>query len=104
MRVVLDLKVQEKIESFYSISMTLHPTLDIAIVRAKKKRLFAALRELSKYATIYPLARVKDNWVEQGYREMICEDFHFAFDFVDLETDETIIYVFDAEHSLLNHN
>ena len=104
MRVLLDQRVQEKIESFYSISMTLHPTLDIEVVRAKKQRLFAAIRSLSSYASIYPLARVKNEWIELGYREMICEDFHFAFDFVDLETGETIIYVFDAEHSLLNHN
>ncbi len=104
MKVVIDQKAQEKIESFYSISMTLHPTLDIAVVRAKKKRLFDAVRSLSTYASIYPLARVKKEWIEAGYREMICEDFHFAFDLVDLETNETIVYVFDAEHSLLNHN
>jgi len=49
------------------------------------------------------LARVKAEWVKEGYREMICEDFHFAFDLVDLDNGETIVYVFDAVHSLLNH-
>ena len=104
MRVLIDQQVQNKIESFYSISLALHPTLDIAVVRAKKKRLFNAIRNLAKYATIYPIARVKEDWIAAGYREMICEDFHFAFDLVDLETGETVVYIFDAEHSLLNHN
>lgn len=104
MRVVIDNLVHETLEEFYSISMALHPTLDEVVVEKKKVRLYAALRGLATHASIYPLARIKSNWVEAGYREMICEDFHFAFDFVDLDNGETIVYVFDAVHSLLNHN
>lgn len=103
MRVVIDSNVQTIIEDFYSISMSLHPTLDEKVVEKKKDRLYQSLASLSITATIYPSARVKSDWVEAGYREMICEDFHFAFDLVDLDNGETIVYVFDAVHSLLNY-
>jgi len=103
MRVLIGNQVQQKIEEFYSISMALHPTLDEEIVEKKKNRLYDAIFALADYARIYPLARVKQSWVNAGYREMICEDFHFAFDIVDLDTSETIVYVYDAEHSYLNY-
>lgn len=103
MRVQINHLVQDKIEEFYSISMALHPSLSLESVIAKKDRLYSALRSLSIYASIYPLARVIPAWIEAGYREMICEDFHFAFDIVDLDNGETIVYVYDAVHSLLNH-
>jgi len=83
--------------------MSLHPTLDEAVVEQKKNRLYESIATLSMFATIYPMARIKADWVKAGYREMICEDFHFAFDMVDLDNGETIVYVFDAVHSLLNH-
>lgn len=103
MRVRIDNRVHEQIEEFYSISMELHPSLSMDAVMEKKERLYSALHSLSLYASIYPLARVNPIWVAAGYREMICEDFHFAFDLVDLDNGETIVYVFDAVHSLLNH-
>lgn len=77
--------------------------MDEKVVEKKKDRLYQSLASLSITATIYPLARVKSDWVEAGYREMICEDFHFAFDLVDIDNGETIVYVFDAVHSLLNY-
>jgi len=103
MRVQIDNLVHDRIEEFYSISMELHPSLSLEAVLAKKDRLYSAIRDLSIYASIYPLARVNAAWIAAGYREMICEDFHFAFDLVDLDNGETIVYVFDAVHSLLNH-
>lgn len=103
MRVVIDKRVHEQIEEFYSISMALHPMLDEQTVLLKKERLYAAIRELSKYANIFPLARVRRSWIDEGFREMVCEDFHFAFDIVDTDNGETIVYVFDAVHSLLNY-
>ena len=103
MRVVIDNKAHYAIEEFYSMSMALHPSLSYEAVEAKKCRLYAAIHNLSIYATIYPLARIRQEWRKEGYREMICEDFHFAFDIVDLDTGETIVYIFDAVHSLLNY-
>lgn len=83
--------------------MELHASLSLEAVMAKKNRLYSAIRDLSLYASIYPMARVNVAWKAAGYREMICEDFHFAFDIVDLDNGETIVYVFDAIHSLLNY-
>lgn len=103
MRVQIDHAVHLQIDEFYMMSMQLHPTLDEATVEAKKNRLYEAVRAVGMHPTIYPMARVRKDWVEQGYREMICEDFHFAFDLVDLEDGETIVYIFDAIHSLLNY-
>ena len=105
MIVRIDNAVHAEIENFYAISMLLHPTLDEAVVQAKKARLYAAIRSLKDYAYIYPSARYKRAWMDAGYREFIAEDFHFAYQiFLVEETGETIAYVIDACHSLLYHN
>ena len=105
MIVRIDNALHAEIENFYAISMLLHPTLDEAVVQAKKARLYAAIRLLKDYAYIYPRARYKRAWIDAGYREFIAEDFHFAYQiFLVEETGETIAYVIDACHSLLYHN
>lgn len=105
MIVRIDKNVHAEIETFYAISMQLHPSLDEAVVQAKKARLYEAIRSLKVYAYIHPMARYKRAWVDAGYREFIAEDFHFAYQiFLIEETGETVVYVVDACHSLLYHN
>ena len=105
MIVRIDDNVHVQIVEFYAISLALHPTLDEAVVERKKTRLYAAIRELENYATIYPLARYKQSWIDAGYHEFIAEDFHFAYKIYTVEeTGEQVAYVIDACHSLLYHN
>lgn len=105
MRVRIDKNVHLQIAEFYAISMALHPTLDEAVVERKKERLYAALRELGNFATIYPKARYKQAWIDAGYQEFIAEDFHFAYKIYKIEeTGELVVYIIDACHSLLYHN
>lgn len=105
MIVRIDNNVHVEIETFYAVSMQLHPTLDETVVQAKKERLYAAIRSLEDYAYIHPKARYKRSWIDAGYREFIAEDFHFAYQiFLIEETGETVAYVIDACHSLLYHN
>ena len=105
MIVRIDNSVHVQIAEFYAISMALHPTLDEAVVERKKSRLYAAIRELETYATIYPLARYTQAWIDAGYHEFIAEDFHFAYKIYTIaETGEQVAYVVDACHSLLYHN
>lgn len=101
----IDNSVHAEIENFYTVSMQLHPTLDEAVVQAKKERLYAAIRSLKDYAYIHPMARYKRSWIDAGYREFIAEDFHFAYRiFIIEETGEPVAYVIDACHSLLYHD
>ena len=105
MIVRIDKNVHVQIAEFYAISMSLHPTLDKATVERKKSRLYAAIRELEIYATIYPKARYKQSWIDAGYHEFIAEDFHFAYKIYKIEeTGESVAYIVDACHSLLYHN
>ena len=103
MRVQIDNKVHRELETFYVVSMQMHPTLDRETVLRKLDRLYDAVYMLGNFANIYPLARVRRSWVAKGYREMICEDFHFAFSVIHLEDGKPVVYVFDAVHSKLNY-
>ena len=67
------------------LSMQLHPSLDEAVVQAKKARLYEAIRSLKVYAYIHPMARYKRAWIDAGYREFIAEDFHFAYQIFDYD-------------------
>ena len=69
-------------------------------VTRKIQRLYEALEALD-YAYIYPLARLKSDWIKKGYREYICEDFHFAYQIYILDDGERIVRIHDAVHSLL---
>ena len=104
MRVVIDRQVDQSIHDFYWASMCLHPTLVFNTVSAKVNRLYDAMESLQHTYSIYPEARLKQSWIELGYKEMIVEDFHIAF---RIETDmdgEQYIAIYDAVHSLLYHN
>ena len=101
LRVVIRNEVHNSIKSFYRASIELHPTLTREVVRAKEKRLYAAIRALKSTYNIYPKARLRRNWINAGYSEMICEDFHFAFKVEQMISGEQIVVVHDAVHSLL---
>lgn len=104
MRVIIDQKVNESIQRFYQVAMALHPSLSEETVWNKKERLYEALMGLGLYPEMYPVSR-KQKWAEHQYREVICEDFHFAYAVcLDFETNECFVYVFDAVHSLLYHD
>ena len=103
MKVYIDRKVKCYIEDFYQNSLMIHPTLDEATVLKKVNRLYEALNDLKILGKIYPLARLKRDWQEKGYREFICEDFHFAYLIGVLDDGTDAIWVKEVCHSLMYH-
>lgn len=103
MRVFIDKAVHEEIVSFYEAAMNHHITLDEATVLKKIDRLYDAMESLGTYAEIYPIARLRSDWISKDYQEFICEDFHFAYKIYVLEDGERIVRVHDAVHGLLYH-
>ena len=101
MRVFIDKAVHEEIMSFYKAALAHHITLDETTVLKKIDRLYDAMESLGDYAEIYPYARLKADWVKNGYHEFICEDFHFAYQVYQFEDGEKFIRIHDAVHSLL---
>ena len=104
MEVYIDKLVHQKIEQFYDIAMELHESLDFVTILKKEQRLYDALASLGRYAKIYSLARYNNEWRRKGYKEFICEDFHFAYQIYTLDDGEEIVRIHDAVHSLLNYN
>lgn len=104
MKIYIDRKVHYEIERFYETSLLLHEALDEVTVNKKIDRLYDALEGLSIYAHIYAKARYKQEWIDAGYQEFICEDFHFAYQICLNEYGEEIVRIKDACHSLLYHN
>ena len=78
-----------------------HEALDEATVVNKIHRLYDALDTLSETAEIFPRARLNEDWISKGYREFLCEDFHFAYQIYELDDGERIVRVHDAIHSML---
>ncbi len=103
MTIYIDEEVHEKLISFYQSALKNHETLDEATVVNKINRLYDALDSLEDAAEIYPITRLKDNWISKGYREFICEDFHFAFQIYVLADGERIVRVHDVVHSMSYH-
>lgn len=101
MKVYIDRKVHKRIEEFYDVALSNHASLDEVTVLKKVRRLYEALEGLSVYARIYPVARLETEWREKGYREFICEDFHFAYQIYSIEDGTEIVRIHDARHSLL---
>lgn len=101
MKVYVDKRVHRQIESFYENALLLHEALDEITIKRKVDRLYDALEGLGTYAQIYPLARYKKEWIILGYREFICEDFHFAYQIYTIEDGTEIVRIHDAVHSLL---
>lgn len=101
MKVYIEQTVHKQIEQFYEEALLKHDALDELTVTKKIQRLYDALEALGDYAYIYPLARLKSDWIKKGYREYICEDFHFAYQIYVLDDGERIVRIHDAVHSLL---
>ncbi len=101
MKVFIDKTVHASIEEFYDATLFLHCVLDEQTVINKINRLYDSMEALGNYARIYPLARLKQEWIEKGYREFICEDFHFAYQIYTLPDGEEIVRIHDACHSLI---
>lgn len=101
MKVYIDNHVHQQLESFYENALLLHEALDEMTIMKKIDRLYEALESLGTYARIYPLARYKEEWIKLGYKEFICEDFHFAYQIYIVEDGSEIVRIHDAVHSLL---
>ena len=104
MQVLISRSVHHAIEDFYDIALQRHPALDEETVMRKMQRLYDSMEAVGKYAHIYPLARYKNDWIKKGYKEFICEDFHFAYRIVENEYGEELVLIEEACHSLLYHN
>lgn len=79
MRVVIKGRVFRTIRSFYLVAIEKHPTLDMATVLKKEKRLYDSLQSLGDTYFLYNTPRYIKEWQGKGYLDFICEDFHFAF-------------------------
>lgn len=51
--------------------------------------------------TIYAKSRLKEEWIKNGWREYLCEDFHFAYEICRDEVEGDFVWIHDAVHSLL---
>lgn len=101
MKVIIDKKVHQSIENFYKAAMRNHPSLSSQTFEDKKNRLYDAIEDLRFNHRIYPKARLKQEWIDAGWQECICEDFHFAYESGYDQSGEEVVYVYDAVHSLL---
>jgi hypothetical protein len=101
MRVVVDKKVHLSIQDFYDAAMMRHISLSYETVVRKLERLYSSLDSLGRFPTLYAKARLKEDWIQAGWREYICEDFIFAYEICTSETGEDFVWVRDAVHSLL---
>jgi hypothetical protein len=102
MKIVVEERVHQAIDSFYDAAILKHwHTLSYEIVERKKDRLYDGLESLADYATIFPKARLKQEWIEKEWQEFICEDFHFAYEITVDVRGETVIVIHDAVHSFL---
>ena len=101
MRIIVEQRVHQAIEAFYDAAILSHwHTLSYETVDRKKDRFYDGLESLTDYATIFSLARLKQDWIEKGWQEYICEDFHFAYEITRDIRGEMVIVVHDAVHSL----
>ena len=101
MEVYIDKEVHEELVSFYRSALKNHESLDEATVVNKINRLYDALDTLGETAEIFPRARLNEDWISKGYREFLCEDFHFAYQIYELDDGEKIVRVHEAIHSML---
>ena len=104
MRVIVSKQVRDSLVDFYAHAMQKHPTLDEVVVQAKIDRVLDGLNQLGLFPDKYPYARYKSEWIRQRYRDYCCEDIHFGYKKVRIETGEVVVVVFDACHSFLFHD
>lgn len=102
MKVIVSPIARIKINEFYKAAMRNHPSLSEETVLKKANRMFKGLQVLSMTQG-FPAARLNQEWRANGWRELVIEDFHFAFEVVDNVDGERIVVVRDAIHRLLYH-
>ena len=102
MKVVISSVVRSNINEFYKAAMQNHPSLSEEIVLKKANRMFRGLQILSTTQG-FQKARLNHKWKANGWRELVIEDFHFAFEVVDSFNGERVVMVHNAVHSLLYH-
>ena len=100
MRVIVSPMVRIKIKSFYQSAMTNHPLLSEETVMSKMNRMLDCL-EILAFIQGFKKAQYNRLWIANGWRELIVEDFHFAFEVVKTTDGERVVIVRDAVHSLL---
>lgn len=96
--------VHQIISDFYDYALQHHDALDEITVNKKIDRLYDAMESIGRYACIHPKARLKQEWIDNGYYESISEDFHFAYFVAEDENGEDVAVIVDVCHSLLYHN
>ena len=71
MRILIEERVHQAIESFYDAAILRHwHTLSFDTVENKKNRLYDGLESLANYATIFPKARLKKNGLIRDGRNL----------------------------------
>lgn len=100
MRVIVSPIVRAKIKSFYQAAMTNHPLLSEDTAMKKMNRMLNSL-EILAITQGFKKAQYNRQWIANGWRELIVEDFHFAFEVVRTSAGERVVIVKDAVHSLL---
>lgn len=104
MKILISPLVHEVIDEFYEYALRKHEALDEVTITKKKDRLYDVMESLGSYARIHPKARLRQDWIDNGYYECIAEDFHFAYYVAEDEIGEDVVVIVDACHSLLYHN
>lgn len=104
MKVIVSHKAKNAINDFYREALCRHEALDEKTITKKVRRLYAGIRALKTYYSIYPKARHIEEWIRQGYQDCTIEDFHIAYRLARLDNGELVVYVADARHSLLYHS
>lgn len=104
MKIIISDKASNAVNSFYEEALKRHDALDERTITKKVRRLYAGIKSLKSFYSIYPKARYKKEWILQGYQVYTIEDFHFAYRLVQLKNGETAVYIADACHSLLYHS
>ncbi len=101
MKIIIEDRVDQAIDAFYEAAILRHwHTLSYETVERKKNRFYDGLESLADYATIFPRARLKQDWIDNNWHEFICEDFHFAYEIAFDIRGEMVIVVHDAVHSM----
>lgn len=67
-------------------------------------RLYEAINSLRLFPYKYPLSTFNRTWIANGYRDLVVENIHIAYEVAEFEDGESFVHVVDAEHSLLHHN
>ena len=104
MKVIIEAQVQESLRQFYDASLILHPSLDETTVTNKINRLYEAINSLRLFPYKHPISTYNRTWIANGYRDLVFEDIHIAYEIAEFEDGVVFVHVVDAEHSFLHHN